>query len=53
MAEGVSSHSEQTGIDKSANLRVEVEIESKEMESELTELGDEFRRLLDPEVIDE
>lgn len=46
MAEGISNNSEQIGIEDS----VEAEMETKEMVSELTSLGDEFRRLLDPEV---
>ena len=47
MAEGISKDSEQIGI----NDPVEVEREAKEMASELTALGNEFRKLLDPEVI--
>lgn len=47
MAEGISSHSEQTGTDDDS---VQAEIHAKEMITELTALGDEFRRLLDPEV---
>ena len=44
MAEGISDNSEKTDS-------VEVEGDAKEMASELTALGEEFRKLLDPEVI--
>ena len=44
MAEGISDNSEKTDS-------VEVERDAKEMASELTALEEEFRKLLDPEVI--
>lgn len=48
MAEGM----DQTSIDDTTIYDDTVEeTESKEMVSELTALGNEFRRLLDPEVI--
>ena len=49
MAEGISNYSEQTDIDDSVQA-AEISVEAKEMVTELTALGDEFRRLLDPEV---
>ena len=49
MAEGVSNYSlSQTGTDDS--VQAEIPVETKEMVTELKALGDEFRRLLDPEV---
>ena len=51
MAEGISI-SEQTSTSTSTNdsVQAEIPVEAKEMVTELTALGDEFRRLLDPEV---
>lgn len=54
MAEArVSNHSKQTTDDVSVGVEAETETstETKEIVSELTALGNEFRRLLDPEVI--
>ena len=58
MAEGISSYSEQNDTDEARDadsLQAEVVVGAddpgaEEITTELTEMGDEFRRLLDPEV---
>jgi len=53
MAEGISSYPERNDNDEACDAdysQAEMMVGSEEIVTELTAMGDEFRRLLDPEV---